>query len=179
MTDLERRYRRLLALYPRDHRERTGEEMLAVLVADAGDRSRPGWRETANLLWAAARLHLRRLVAADGGVEPGDVLAVVSLLGPVALLAGAAGSVHELAWWVRAGAVGQLPWSEQVPDLPVWLVWFAVAVAACSGGGAPRRPAPGWGWSVSCCSRCSARPPTSGSGRVPAGCSSAWSPRRH
>ncbi|MFT7837682.1 hypothetical protein Q5530_16205 [Saccharothrix sp. BKS2] len=91
-TGLERRYRRLLAWYPRDHRERNGEEMLAVLLAGAGGRTRPGPRESADLLRGAARLHLRRVVAADGGVEPGGVLAVVSLLGPVALPAGATGS---------------------------------------------------------------------------------------
>jgi hypothetical protein len=128
VSDLERRYRRILALYPRDHRERTGEEMLGVLMAGTGDRSRPGWRETADLLWAAARLHLRRVVAADGGIDPRDVLAIVSLLAPVALLAGATTGLHELAWWVKAGALWEMPWSTQFPDAPVWVVWCAVAV---------------------------------------------------
>lgn len=123
MSELERRYRRLIALYPRDHREQHGEEMLGVLVADAGDRSRPGWKDTADLLWGAFRLHLRRVIAAD-------VLAIVSLLGPIAILAGATISLHELAWWVRAGSV---PPFEQIPDAPVWFVWLAVAVLAVLG----------------------------------------------
>lgn len=129
---LERRYRRLLALCPRDHRERHGDEMLAVLLADAGGRTRPSVRETADLLWAALRLHLRRVVAADGGIAYRDVLAIVSLLGPVAILAGASTGLHELAWWIKAdgfvGGLDAIPWLTQFPDAPVWLVWLAVAV---------------------------------------------------
>jgi hypothetical protein len=130
VSDLARRYRRLLAIYPRDHRERAGEEMLGVLMADAGERTRPGFRNTVDVLWGALRLHLRRVVAADGGVEVRDVLAIVSLLGPIASLAGAARALHELAWWVRAGALSEMPVWQQIPDTPVWVVWFAVAVLA-------------------------------------------------
>jgi hypothetical protein len=42
---LERRYRRLLGLYPRSYREQHGEDMLGVLLADSnksGSRSRLG-----------------------------------------------------------------------------------------------------------------------------------------
>jgi len=133
VSELERRYRRLLACYPRDHRERDGEEMLGVLLAGAGDRTRPGLRDTADLLWGAARLHLRRVVAADGGIDPRDVLAIVSLLGPVALLAGAATGLHEVAWWAKGDALGQLPWRTQFPDAPVWVVWLVVAVLGVFG----------------------------------------------
>ena len=114
----ERRYRRLLALYPRDHRERHGQEMLDVLMAGA----RPGWRDTADLLWSAFRLHLRRMLS--GGVDPRDVLAIVSLLGPVAILSGVTHSLFELESWVRAS----LAWTS--PDALVWTVWLAVAVLA-------------------------------------------------
>ena len=130
VSELERRYRRLLALYPRDHRRRHGEEMLDVLVAAAGERTRPGARDTADLLWGALRLHLRRVVAADGDVDPRAVLAIVSLLGPVAILAGATTSLHELAWWVQ---IREVPPFEQLPDAPVWFVWLAVAVLAVLG----------------------------------------------
>ncbi|MDQ3786675.1 MAG: hypothetical protein M3422_05445, partial [Actinomycetota bacterium] len=74
-------------------------------------------------LWGAFRLHVRRLLAAD-------VLAIVGLLGPIAMLAGAATSLHELAWWVQAGSA---PPFEQLPDAPVWLVWLAVAILAMAG----------------------------------------------
>ena len=61
MSTAERRYRRLLAWYPRDHRERNGEEMLGVLLAGSSDRRGPRWRETVDLLWGAVRMHLRRV----------------------------------------------------------------------------------------------------------------------
>ncbi|GAB3877885.1 hypothetical protein GCM10029964_027700 [Kibdelosporangium lantanae] len=89
MKTLEQRYRRLLAWYPRDYRESTGEELVGVLLAGAGDRKRPGWHESLDLIRAALAMHLRRTVGADGGIRPSEVLAVVSLLGPIALLAGA------------------------------------------------------------------------------------------
>ncbi|KOX24383.1 hypothetical protein ADK67_18955 [Saccharothrix sp. NRRL B-16348] len=133
MSELERRYRRLLARYPRDHRERHGDEMLAVLMSAAGDRDRPSTRETADLMWAAVRLHLRRVVVADGGVDARDVLAVVSLLAPLALLAGATTGVHEIAWFVKAGAIGSMPWTTQFPDAPVWVLWGVVAVLVLRG----------------------------------------------
>ena len=133
MSELEQRYRRLLARYPRDHRERHGEEMLAVLMSAAGDRKRPSRREYTDLAWAALRLHLRRVVAADGGVDPRNVLAIVSLLGPVALLAGATTGLHELAWWVKVGGLADMPWSTQFPDAPVWVLWGVVAVLVLLG----------------------------------------------
>ena len=148
MSGVERRYRRLLAWYPRDHRERHGEEMLAVLMAAAGDRDRPTRRDVVDLLWGAVRLHLRRVVAADGGVDARDVLAIVSLLGSVALLAGATTGLHEIAWWVRAGALAEMPWSTQFPDAPVWVLWAVVAVLVWRGF---RRTAAVVGWAAVGC----------------------------
>ncbi len=128
-TSLAERYRRLLAWYPRDHRERHGEEMLSVLLAGARERTRPSRRETADLLRGALRLHLRRVVGADGGIDHRDVLAIVSLLGPVVLLAGAAPVVDWLAGYLRSGS----PWSWgraiiDIPHAAVWGIWFVVAV---------------------------------------------------
>ncbi|HEX6358069.1 hypothetical protein [Actinophytocola sp.] len=132
MSTLERRYRRLLALGPRDHREQHEEEMLGVLMTDAGERSWPSARETVDLPWAALLLHLRRVFATDGGIVHRDVFAIVSLLGPVAILAGATTGLHELAWWIKVegfvGGLSTIPWWTQFPDASVWLVWLAVAV---------------------------------------------------
>ena len=47
---LERRYRRLLACYPRRFRREHEQEILAVLMAGADEgQQRPGLGETANL----------------------------------------------------------------------------------------------------------------------------------
>lgn len=50
---LELRYRRLLAVYPRDHRRAYEEEMLAVLMEGARPgQQRPSLAEVADLLWS-------------------------------------------------------------------------------------------------------------------------------
>jgi hypothetical protein len=64
MTDsdarLERRYRRLLALYPRSYREQHGEDLLGVLMAGAaGRRDHPGFMERLDLLHSAVSVHAR------------------------------------------------------------------------------------------------------------------------
>ena len=126
--DLADRYRRLLAWYPKDHRERHGEEMLGVLMAGAGDRTRPSRKETADLLLGALRLHARRAVGMDGGIDHRDVLAIVSLLGPVMLLAGTAPMVDRTLFKLRAG-IGLSRWDlVENPDGPAWVVWGVVAV---------------------------------------------------
>jgi hypothetical protein len=128
-TSVARRYRRLLAWYPRDHRERHGEEMLGVLLAGAGERTRPTRGETVDLLRGALRLHLRRLVGADGGIDHRDVLAIVSLLGPVVLLAGTAPAMDWLAGALRSGSPLTWAWVlDDAPNAPVWAIWFVVAV---------------------------------------------------
>lgn len=49
-TDLERRYRRLLGLYPKSFRRERGEEMLSVLMAGAAPgQERPRRGEAANV----------------------------------------------------------------------------------------------------------------------------------
>jgi hypothetical protein len=56
---LERRYRRLLAWYPRAYRRENEEEILAVLLACAHDgQQRPGLAQTADLIKGAMRMRL-------------------------------------------------------------------------------------------------------------------------
>jgi hypothetical protein len=124
--DLADRYRGLLAWYPRDHRERHGEEMLGVLLAGAGDRTRPSRGETADLVRGALLLQARRVVGADGGIDHRDVFAIVSLLGPVMLLAGAAGVVDKAATVVQVGT--SVAWIHDYTQAPVWATWSVVAV---------------------------------------------------
>jgi hypothetical protein len=123
----ERRLRWLLALYPRDHRERHGEEMLGVLLD-----SSPGWRDAVDLVGGAIALHTRRLFGLDGQVRRRDVLSIISLLGPIVILTGAASDVREAAWWFLHSSMGPMPtWS--VPDAPAWGAWLVVAFLAFFG----------------------------------------------
>lgn len=85
---LERRYRRLLAWYPRGHRAEHADEMLGVLMAGARvGQARPGAGESVNLVAGAMRIRLRRAAGSFGGPCWRDALAVVSALAPVLLLA--------------------------------------------------------------------------------------------
>jgi hypothetical protein len=63
MTDsamLERRYQRLLAWYPRAYRREHEQEMLAVLMASAGDcQRRPGLADSVDVLRSAIGMRLR------------------------------------------------------------------------------------------------------------------------
>ncbi len=63
MTDsavLERRYRRLLTWYPRRYRREHEQEILAVLMASAGDgQRRPGLADSMNVLRSAMGMRLR------------------------------------------------------------------------------------------------------------------------
>ncbi len=81
-AELERRYRRLLRLYPREFRARREAEMLGVLMGAAGDDQ---WRPTAgDAADIAGRALLARLRGPRGGWPP--ALAAFTLLAPVFLV---------------------------------------------------------------------------------------------
>jgi len=80
---LERRYRRLLAWYPAEHRRVHGEEMIGVLLASAHDgQRRVGLAETLDLIKGGLRIRLtpRRYDGLDAGWR--DTLAVASIAIP-------------------------------------------------------------------------------------------------
>ena len=75
-ADLERRYRRLLAFYPRSFRKQNSEEILAVLLDCAQDgQTRPGPGATADLLKGALWMRLR-----PPGTQPRALLLAVRLM---------------------------------------------------------------------------------------------------
>jgi hypothetical protein len=87
-ASLEGRYRRLLAMYPAEHRRKHQNEMLGVLMTGArAGQHRPGPADTANLIWGALLIRLRP--ARPGTAWPlwRDALAVVSVLLPLIVLA--------------------------------------------------------------------------------------------
>ena len=70
-TDLERRYRRLLAFYPRAFRREHEQEILSVLMATAvAGQRRPGLGEAADLLRNAASMRLRHPTAWEESHRP-------------------------------------------------------------------------------------------------------------
>jgi hypothetical protein len=73
---LERRYRRLLATYPRSFRAENEEEILAVLLDCAADgQTRPGLSASADLIKGAVRMRLR-----PPGQPPRALVAAVRLM---------------------------------------------------------------------------------------------------
>ncbi|MFI7690008.1 hypothetical protein ACIBQ6_13100 [Nonomuraea sp. NPDC049655] len=144
--NLEDRYRRLLAWYPKEHRALHEEEMVAVLLTTAAPgRDRPTVRETFDLLRGAFAIRLWRAV---GPVSRGHWRAafnVAALLAPIWLLVlevGQAGALMEMS--LRSGVAGPMltlrPLMITLPyGLIVFLAWrnsrrVAAAVA--------------WGWAV-------------------------------
>ncbi|SCF14130.1 hypothetical protein GA0074695_3759 [Micromonospora viridifaciens] len=142
--ELERRYRRLLAIYPWEHRRAYEEEMLAVLLADARPgQTRPSVGDAVNLLGAGLRARLR--VGARGFTEPAwaDAAAVTGVLVALVLVAAAGWSLVDQA---VPGPLLPPPVRPGGPDQVDWLRvggWAAVLVAALVG---LRRVAAGLAW---------------------------------
>ena len=141
MTDqanLERRYRRLLAWYPRAFRRDSGQEILAVLMACARDgQRRPGLAESADLirsgLWMRVRPSVPRAAhtvrAAVRLIRAGAAVTTVSLIISIISLAFIGRSAatlrlagHSQPFWVAitVGIAGGLV------VLAMWL-WMARA----------------------------------------------------
>jgi hypothetical protein len=139
MTDssrLERRYRRVLACYPKAFRRESGEEILAVLLATAHEgQQRPGLVESADLIRSALRMHLGlsraprpvrnavRLMCVGAVLTLADVATVLVTLGGVRSAIG-----HDLSggqwptvmltqvdFWLASAPIGAGVW--------LWLAW--------------------------------------------------------
>jgi hypothetical protein len=134
-TALERRYRRLLACYPWEHRRVYEDEMLAVLLADA----RPGQRwpapgDVTNLVATAVRARLWGGVRQVGDRYWLDAAAVFGLLGAILLLAWQVTPVLDRAAW--AWGADDLPRNPWLADPALWLrigLWSLVVAAVLVG----------------------------------------------
>jgi hypothetical protein len=116
---LEVRYRRLLRWFPREHRDRHGEEMLGVLLAAApAGKDRPGLAGTADLLWSALRMRVRPGRALSDPAGWRDALAVFSFAAPVITLIATCVSYATSDLLSEALSGGSLNFS--VPGLDTW-----------------------------------------------------------
>jgi hypothetical protein len=101
---LERRYRRLLAWYPAEHRRVHGQEMIGVLLASADSgRRRPGLAETFDLIRGGLRIRFRPRTY--DGIDAGwtDTLAVASLAIPTMVVILYAAISAWLTYRIRLG----------------------------------------------------------------------------
>ncbi|MER7208793.1 hypothetical protein [Streptosporangium sp. NPDC000239] len=94
MSTLEERYRRLLALYPAEHRARHGEEMLGVMLAQAGQGWRfPDPRDVLDLVKGGVLIRLRHAFGPGSGGSWRDALNIAAIVAPLHLL------VLEMSTW--------------------------------------------------------------------------------
>ena len=85
---LEMRYRRLLGVYPAEHRRAYAEEMVGVLMEGARPgQQRPSVREAADLLWCGIAARAGRGARIFRGEGWPDAAAVAGLIGAVMLAA--------------------------------------------------------------------------------------------
>jgi hypothetical protein len=133
---LERRYRRVLACYPKAFRRESEEEILAVLLATAAPgQRRAGLAESADLLRGAVRMHFGlsraprpvrnavRLMCLGAVLTLADVVTVLVTLGGVR--SAAAHDVNGGQWpivmltqvdfWLTTAPIGAGAW--------LWLAW--------------------------------------------------------
>lgn len=137
---LERTYRRLLACYPREYRRHYEEEMLGVLLDDAGPRRRPPARDIFELLLGAAAARVRYARVALTGPWWRDAAAAVGLISAVAMLGYAARPViMTVCVALRTGSghtLGDLLVWHSVPRLVAWAAVVAAAAAGWRGAAA-------------------------------------------
>jgi hypothetical protein len=131
VTDLELRYRRLLALLPWEHRRRYEDEMLGVLLDGAKEGQRhPRPADTADLLLTAVRLRLR---ATGRGLGDPRWTSAAALVGALAALAMVGLGVRRIV----GTAINSYLWNPplRVSDGDVFraAIWVLVVVAAVLG----------------------------------------------
>lgn len=139
MTDLERRYRRLLRVYPRWYRQRRGEEMLSTLMDGSfSGQQRPRAVEACGLIvrGSAMRLDLGEegALGALAAHAASPLLASAAVLSLVALVFGELGTVHQ---WMPQGRIG--------PFLTVgwvaYVAWIGAAAVDLATASRWQRPA--------------------------------------
>lgn len=130
MKSLEERYRQLLAWYPRGHREKYEEEMLAVLLAGArSGQRRPGVAETLDLVASGVRA---RICGATFGLSDRRWRAAAGVVGVVLPIALALKNLRPMilswAWELRVPWIYLGPSAETIVLTIAWTLTAVVAV---------------------------------------------------
>jgi hypothetical protein len=125
VTDrLERRYRRLVRLYPSQWRQRYGEELVGTLLDAAGDgRRRPSLRESAALIAGAARERIRQ----TGVSTPAAVVRDGLHIGATLIVAANASISVFAAYGGDGTRVAGMPSEWRKAEL-LWVIAFVVLV---------------------------------------------------
>ncbi|GAA3148732.1 hypothetical protein GCM10010466_44590 [Planomonospora alba] len=139
MSDLEERYRRLLAWYPADHRARHGEEMIGVLLAGArpGQR-RPGPRDVLDVVRGGLLIRTRRLLGPGSAPLWRDAVNVAAVTAPLYFLV-----VHAGPAALVLANDGMHP-AHRLAVSALTLAPDALTVGLALRG--PRRAAAAWAW---------------------------------
>jgi hypothetical protein len=139
-ADLERRYRRLLACYPRAFRHAREQEILAVLMAGAEEgQQRPRLGEAADLIRSSLRMRLRPSVPPSRptvfwAIRLMYLCAALKLLGVPILPATHHGSAFPLDISISWGAFALLAWANSRGHnwarvlFAVWVGFHALAL---------------------------------------------------
>jgi hypothetical protein len=130
-VSLEDGYRRLLAWYPRSFRRDNGQEILAVLMASAGDgQRRPRAADAADLIAGGLRMRLRppgraprTVTAAVALLCLGAVAQVMTILVDLATLGGLRAAA--------ASASGPPQWRADLLTHPLVVICTGTAMTAC------------------------------------------------
>lgn len=131
MNRLEARYRRLLRLYPREHRARYQAEMLAVLLeVSRPGQQHPGLRNGADLIRGALVAWAVQASQRHRGEWTG-AWAIIACLAPLTL--SVFGGLFAAGFLIRAWADGGTSWVGQLMVGVAALVWPVIALLAWTG----------------------------------------------
>ncbi|GAA3804298.1 hypothetical protein GCM10022226_25170 [Sphaerisporangium flaviroseum] len=126
MTALERRYRRLLAWYPKDHRARHEEEMLAVLLATSTPgQNRPARRDALDVVRGGLAIRLHRVAPPASRRHWRAAIDLAALLAPLTLFG--AGLFR------AAGYAGRFAFDQALPHLVYALPYGLIVLLAWLG----------------------------------------------
>ncbi|MFI7700159.1 hypothetical protein [Nonomuraea sp. NPDC049480] len=126
MTALERRYRRLLTWYPKDHRARHEEEMLAVLLAaSTPGQNRPTGRDAFDLVRGGLAIRLRRVAPPGSRRHWRAAVDLAAILAPLTLFGG--------GLFRAAGYAGRLAFDLALPNLVYALPYGLIVLLAWLG----------------------------------------------